>query len=86
MIYPSHYFCTPRQDKPGYAIHHFNGSWFDEYSRKLLFRIKRYKFIRLKRNKIRSALLPLQAGETKIWQWALGARYSLLVVQDGSNV
>ena len=86
VIYPSHYFCTPRQDKPGYAIHHFNGSWFDEYSRKLLFRIKRYKFIRLKRNKIRSALLPLQAGEIKIWQWALGARYSLLVVQDGSNV
>ena len=36
--------------------------------------------------RIRSALLPLQAGETKIWQWALGARYSLLVVQDGSSL
>ena len=85
VIYPSHYFCTPRPDYPSYAIHHFNGSWFDEYSRKLLFRIKQYKFIRLKRNKVRSALLPLQAGETKIWQWGLGKRYSLLLVQDGSG-
>ncbi|KUM53386.1 glycosyltransferase family 32 protein [Rheinheimera sp. EpRS3] len=85
FIYPSHYFCTPEAGKPGYAIHHFNGSWFEEYSRKLLFSIKEYKFIRLKRNKIRSALLPLQSGETKIWQLGLNARYSLLVVHSSHS-
>jgi hypothetical protein len=38
VIYPYWYFCTPEEGKQNYSIHHFNGSWVDRFSRKVLLR------------------------------------------------
>ncbi len=82
FIYPSHYFCTPEVGKESFSIHHFNGSWFEEYSRKLLVYLAGYQLLRLKRNKIRTGELPLKAGERKIALLELSSRYSLLLLKS----
>lgn len=81
-IYPSHYFCTPETGKENFSIHHFNGSWFEEYSRKLLVYLAGYQLLRLKRNKIRTGELPLKKGERKIALFELSSRYSLLLLKS----
>ena len=48
-IYPAYYFCTPEFDKVNYAIHHFNGSWVDGYSRKNYCQIGNYRFVKFKK-------------------------------------
>lgn len=82
FIYPSHYFCTPEAGKENFSIHHFNGSWFEEYSRKLLVYLAGYQLLRLKRNKVRTGELPLKKGEKKIAFFELSSRYSLLLVKS----
>ena len=37
VIYPSNYFCTPQKDKINYSIHHFNGSWKEDFDDKYSF-------------------------------------------------
>lgn len=84
FIYPSHYFCTPEPGKENFSIHHFNGSWFEEYSRKLLVYLAGYQLLRLKRNKVRTGELPLKQGERKIALLELNSRYSLLLLKSQS--
>ena len=48
MIYPYYYFCTPEDGKENFAIHNFNGSWFDGYERKELLQLGKYKLLCLK--------------------------------------
>lgn len=81
-IYPSHYFCTQVKGKPSFSVHHFNGSWMEEYSRKLIVRLSGYQLLKLKRNKIRSGELPLKDGERRVMHLGITNRYSLLVVQS----
>ena len=81
-IYPSYYFCTPEAGKENFSIHHFNGSWFEEYSRKLLVYLAGYQLLRLKRNKVRTGELPLKKGERKIALFELSSRYSLLLLKS----
>ncbi len=81
-IYPSYYFCTPEAGKENFSIHHFNGSWFEEYSRKLLVYLAGYQLLRLKRNKVRTGELPLKQGEKKIALLELNSRYSLLLLKS----
>jgi hypothetical protein len=45
MVYPSHFFSTPEREKENYSIHHFNGSWFDNYARRTLFKIGKFKIV-----------------------------------------
>lgn len=80
-IYPSHYFCTPVAGKPSFSIHHFNGSWMAEYSRKVLAKVSGYQLIKLKRNKVRSGVLPLLQGEQRMLHLGFTARHSLLLVK-----
>ena len=82
VIYPSFYFCTPEAGKDNFSIHHFNGSWFEEYSRKLLLYLAGYQLLRLKRNKVRTGELPLKKGERKIALLELSSRYSLLLLKS----
>lgn len=84
-IYPSHYFCTPVEGKPSFSIHHFNGSWMEEYSRKLIARLLDYQLLKLKRNKVRSGELPLKDGERQVMHLGITTRYSLLVVKSQSS-
>jgi hypothetical protein len=80
-IYPSYYFCTPIAGKPSFSIHHFNGSWMEEYNRKVLVQISDYQLLKLKRNKVRSGELPLLQGEQQLLHLGLTARYSFLLVK-----
>ncbi len=82
VIYPSFYFCTPQAGKDNFSIHHFNGSWFEEYSRKLLLYLAGYQLLRLKRNKVHTGELPLKKGERKIALLELSSRYSLLLLKS----
>ena len=66
-IYPCGYFCTPSAHSKNYAIHHFNGSWVDGYTRKTLFSYGRFSIIRFKKNLFTNkASYPLLTGEKLI--------------------
>ncbi len=62
-LYPYFFFCTPVNNKPLYAIHHFAGSWLDGYSRRKKFGLGELSLIRFKRENYKSNSLPLYAGE-----------------------
>lgn len=65
-IYPASHFCTPHDDSENYAIHHFNGSWVDGYSRRTKLCLPcGYSVVRFKRNAhAKSLLLPIYDGES----------------------
>lgn len=65
IIYPTHYFCTPQNDLPNFAIHHFDGSWEYGYKRRnKLTCFSGYKIVRFRRQKhIESLDLPLTLNE-----------------------
>lgn len=62
-LYPYFYFCTPVENQPTYAIHHFAGSWLDGFSRREKFKIGHLSLIRFKRETYKSDSLPLRVGE-----------------------
>lgn len=45
IVYPSHFFCTPAPGKENYSIHHFDGSWHENYIRQTLVKIGPYKLV-----------------------------------------
>ena len=51
FIFPYYYFCLPMLDKENYAIHHYEGSWLDGWSRKIICSIGTYRFIRFRKRK-----------------------------------
>lgn len=64
IIYPSYYFCNPKDGKENYSIHHYNGSWVDAYSRKLILNFKNFRIVRFhKRKNIKDDKLPILNGE-----------------------
>lgn len=81
-IYPSYYFCTPQAGKENFSIHHFNGSWFDEFSRRWVLKLGKYKLIRLRRNKRGDNVLPLKGKEAVVKHLGVNKRYSWLVVKE----
>lgn len=58
IIYPSHYFCTPKSNLPNYTTHLFNGSWLSPFSRKNKLSLWGFTLSRFKRkaNNIKSSL------------------------------
>lgn len=49
VIYPYYYFCKKEEKhSENYAIHHFDGSWIDSYSRKNLIKFGNYKIVKFK--------------------------------------
>lgn len=43
IVYPSHYFSTPKPEMENYSIHHFDGSWHDNFSRFTFLKLGPYK-------------------------------------------
>ena len=62
IIYPSGYFCTPKNGVKSFAMHHFGGSWVDDF--KLVFRVDLpIGLLALyKRKKFTGKDIPLPAG------------------------
>lgn len=81
VIYPSYFFCTPKDGCENYSIHHFNGSWLDGYSRKSYFRIGGFSLVRLKRKKNKSMVVPLLKGEKLLGSIDISKKYSLMLVK-----
>lgn len=80
-IYPSYYFCTPKDNMKNYSIHHFNGSWINSYSRKQIFCFKNYKFIRFhKRKTAKDNILPIIENEKIIFKLNI-LNYILCVIK-----
>lgn len=65
IIYPYYYFCQKEEKhSENYAIHHFDGSWIDSYSRKNLIKFGNYKIVKFKYIKNKDPkTLPLLEGE-----------------------
>ena len=38
-IYPYYYFSTPKENKINYSIHHFDGSWHDNFKRRTIMKL-----------------------------------------------
>lgn len=72
-IYPSHYFCTPEKNKKNYAIHLFNGSWLDDFSRKDLYKFKSYKLVKFKKNN-ENGIIPLKKNEIIVTKLKLSSK------------
>jgi Glycosyltransferase sugar-binding region containing DXD motif len=64
-IYPDSHFCTPVDGSENFAIHHFNGSWLDGYSRRNKCNLfGKYIIARFRKNsKVNSDILPLYDQE-----------------------
>lgn len=83
-IYPSYFFCTPEPNKVNYAIHHFNGSWGEPYSRKKILEIGNISFIKFKKKKIQSKeILPINGGEKIIFNLKINQTRSLALISTG---
>lgn len=80
VLYPSYYFCTPDKGKINYAIHLFNGSWVDGFSRKLKFVLGNYSLIRFKREHYRNNTMPLSLNEKILFSVKVSSKktYSLI--------
>lgn len=72
VIYPASHFCTPVPCVENFAIHHFNGSWLEGFSRRTKLRLPGgYSIVRLRRNpEVRSAALPIYQHERLVWTLA----------------
>lgn len=64
VIFPGYFFNYKEDNKENYSIHHYNGSWLEGYSRKIIFKFKNYKLVRFhKRKNVKNTLLPLLHNE-----------------------
>jgi hypothetical protein len=82
VIYPATHFCTPADGHDNFAIHHFNGSWVDAYSRKKkLSFFGKFVFVRFRKNaKIESNDLPLYTGEKLLFSFKVSeSTYGIIV-------
>lgn len=62
VIYPAHFFCTPKFNHENFSIHHFNGSWCPSYDRKDKLTLFGWTFARLKKQRD-TGDLPLSQNE-----------------------
>lgn len=80
ILYPSYYFCVPEENKENYSVHHFNGSWFDAYSRKLVLSFMNIKILRFKKtNKVEGKMNFLK-NERKLLNIRVSPRKTYSVV------
>lgn len=82
IIYPSYFFCKPIGGKENYSIHHFNASWVDSFSRKIIFQIGRYRFVRFKKNRLGKNTFPLLENETIIFALKIFRKNFCILKED----
>lgn len=56
ILYPSHFFCKPEAQLENYAIHHFEGSWLSEKTRKRLHNTTNKTIFKIFRIEIRKSI------------------------------
>lgn len=64
-IFPYFYFCTPKlEGDVNFSIHHFNGSWIEDFKRIRLFKIGKLELCRIRKQRsVTTAPLPLNEEE-----------------------
>lgn len=60
IIYPSGFFCRPIEGFPSYAIHHFDGTWQEDYSIRVKVKLFQYKLLKVRKNKREAPLFVLK--------------------------
>jgi len=81
VIYPSYYFCTPKENKVNYVIHHYCASWVEDYKRVVLFNFANYRIVRYRKNKknVSDEILLLK-GEKILFQFPF-LRYKICLIK-----
>lgn len=87
IIYPYYYFCKRETEKENFAIHHFDGSWLDNYNRKDLLKVGKFKISRLKYRKGKNTnILPLTKDENLISLNIIGQDKYILLIKEESKI
>lgn len=83
FIFPASHFCIPRAGLPNYAIHHFNGSWKDDFTRKRKLKLPRgISLVRFRKSRSDTAkTLPLAADERLLFRLRISKRKILALIQ-----
>lgn len=82
IIYPTHYFCTPKNGQPCYATHEFNASWQDSHQRRVKLALGQLAVIRFKENVALNTLdLPLKDNEKLLFKVPLGKGKTLALIK-----
>ena len=80
-IFPAYYFCCSEPGKKNYCIHHFNGSWFEDYDRFPLFSFGCLQLVKIKQNRsIPRTPFPIKANEKKIFQYQYHNGLSFIIL------
>lgn len=87
VIYPSSHFCTPEAGLPNYAIHHFNGSWKDGFTRKQKLKLPNgLRLVRFHKTKSgASNILPLANGETLLFRIQTSKKKIFALIQHARS-
>ena len=83
FIYPCYYFCTPEKGRENYAIHHFNGSWIDPYSRKVLLKLGRFKLVKFKKKhkRVTESLFLLMGKERVVFSVKISKEKTICLIE-----
>lgn len=80
-IFPAHYFCCKESGKENYCIHHFSGSWFEDFDRFPLISLGRLQLVKIKQNRLQpKAGFPVKINERKIFQYRYHNGRSFIVL------
>ena len=74
VIFPSHFFCTPKPGEENYSIHHFSGSWIQPGKRKIIASFGNWQILKFTFRPGESATLPLVSDERLICKFSSGVK------------
>lgn len=82
VLFPSHYFCAPVDNEKSYAIHHFNESWADAYTRRDKFTIGKFTLSRFRPWGGEGHPLPLAGNEEIVLWLRITGTYRLVLIRE----
>ncbi|WP_052958075.1 glycosyltransferase [Aquamicrobium sp. LC103] len=80
-VFPSFFFCTPEDGRENFAIHHFNGSWIGNYSRKLTISLFGHRLSLVKKKRETSFDNLVGDRERLVFSKRLSPRFHLLLAR-----
>ncbi len=83
IIFPASHFCTPMPALPNYAVHHFNGSWKDGFTRKRKLKLpKGLSLVRFRKaSSCMTNILPLATNERLLFRIPISRRKILALIR-----
>ncbi|MCX7205744.1 MAG: glycosyltransferase [Proteobacteria bacterium] len=84
-IYPYSHFCTRVVGFENYSIHHFNGSWMEDYVRKTLLQVMGFRVVALKKIYNSGRAMPLFPDEKMALKLLNLSKYSIAIFRVTNN-